>query len=92
MNRDQRIAQFASFYSKRLQVQARLAPERLADFRVSIDGQYQCPKCWIYDGRQTVLTQIASESPGHETFECERCGSFGLPVSRDPDEEVPAAP
>ena len=76
--REQRLSQFASFYVKRLQVQANLAPQRLADFRVSVDGRYQCPKCWIYDGIPVSLEQIASPTPGHGTFECERCGRFEL--------------
>jgi hypothetical protein len=86
-NREQRLLHFARFYSKRVEVQAGLAPERLADFRLSIDGQYQCPRCWIYDGREAALAQVPSNLPGHETFRCERCDRrLVFPVSMDLEE------
>jgi hypothetical protein len=90
--REQQLLKFASFYSKRLQIQASLAPQRLADFNVSVDSRYQCPKCWIYDGRQVGLEQITSTSPREETFECERCGSFSFPVLTEPDGDIPDRP
>jgi hypothetical protein len=90
LSRQQRLAGFARFYSNRLQVQAREAPQRVADFQVSIDGEYLCPRCWVYDGQKLFLKQVASDSPKTESFECERRHTFTIPI--DADESAPRAP
>lgn len=74
--REQRFSRFANVYSKRIRIAAGLAPQRLADFRATIEGRRQCPKCWIYDGREAAMNQVASEMQGHETFQCETCEQF----------------
>lgn len=51
---------------------ARAAPERLANFRVKIGGNYQCPACWIM--RNTSSPLITKPSDRREdVFECNFC-------------------
>jgi len=51
---------------------ARQAPQRLANFQVKRDGDYQCPKCGILHGVQAAMTG----SPGEHRlgrFQCDTC-------------------
>ena len=52
---------------------ARRAPQRLANFQVKRDGDYQCPKCGILHGVQAAMTGRPGE---HRLgrFQCDTCG------------------
>ena len=53
---------------------ARLAAKRLADFQVKVEGQYQCPNCWIEHGTKAMLKPIGSGADSESAFCCQSCG------------------
>ena len=58
---------------------ARLAPKRLADFKVKIGPDYQCPQCWITGGIQSPLRPRPGTSDA-DVFRCPRCAeTFFIP-------------
>jgi len=50
-----------------------LGRERLSHFQVKIDGEYQCPNCWVRDDVRTPLTSIELDGK-EEFFRCGKCG------------------
>lgn len=59
---------------------ARLASQRLLDYRVSIEHVFQCPKCWILEGIETPLRPTVG-TRDQDIFRCERCGvDFAIAV------------
>jgi hypothetical protein len=57
---------------------ARLAHERLASFQPEIDGNLQCPRCWIEHARQSPLAAIPC-TESEESFRCHVC-NLGLSI------------
>jgi hypothetical protein len=55
---------------------AHLAHGRLATFQAEIDGNLQCPRCWIEHAREAPLAAIPS-TEGDESFRCHTC-NLGL--------------
>jgi hypothetical protein len=45
--------------------------QRAIDFRSQIDGDYQCPSCWVLHERRTALTPVAGGD--EDRFECRVC-------------------
>jgi hypothetical protein len=52
---------------------ARRVSDRLGTYETTIDGNYQCPKCWIDRGEKAVLKPISSASD-IDLFRCSQCG------------------
>jgi hypothetical protein len=46
------------------------ALERAMNFRPLIDGQFQCPLCWIEDGRESALHTLSGDG-GDDILGCE---------------------
>ena len=60
---------------------ARLAPERLANFRPEMSGNFQCPRCWIDHETWSVLTPVAGRTADTDFFRCHTCHfEFSLPL------------
>ena len=57
---------------------ARLAPKRLANFVVQLQGDYQCPRCWIEREARAPLHPVGGGTPTHDKF---RCGTCDLEVT-----------
>src|SRR3546814_816298 len=55
-------------------VAADVAVKRLANFRVNLGGDYQCPRCWITQGVNAPLVPQAS-STEIDHFACRQCHS-----------------
>ncbi len=51
---------------------ARLAPERLYNFKPEIGGKLQCPRCWIDNELRAALSPIPSNT-GNDLFRCNVC-------------------
>lgn len=49
-----------------------LAIDRLNSFRVTIDGEYQCPRCWIAQGVSAPLIPQPSDT-SQDWFKCRVC-------------------
>ncbi len=52
---------------------ASLAPQRLADYPVTVGPDYLCPRCWIADGRSVPLSGAPSPDPNQDVFRCGTC-------------------
>lgn len=50
----------------------RLMPNRAANMKVSIEGHYQCPWCWVREGVHANLRPTASDERD-DLFQCEKC-------------------
>jgi hypothetical protein len=50
-----------------------LGRERLSHFQVSINGEYQCPNCWVRHEIKSPLTAVPSDTKD-DFFRCDRCG------------------
>ena len=62
---------------------AHLSHQRIRNFRSEIDGNLQCPGCWIRNETEVALTPISSDAK-NDLFRCGRCGhaveiQVGLP-------------
>jgi len=62
---------------------AHLCHQRIRNFRSEIDGNLQCPGCWIHNETEVALTPISSDAKD-DLFRCGRCGhaveiQVGLP-------------
>src|SRR6516225_11308094 len=57
---------------------ARRAPQRLVNFQVKRDADYQCPKCGILLGVQAAMTPRPG-LPRLDVFQCDTCG-FNMDV------------
>jgi hypothetical protein len=43
------------------------------------DTDYQCPNCWIVDGKPALLKSIPFERPDQDIMRCPTCGrDFGI--------------
>ena len=51
----------------------KLAPQRLKNFQIRRDGDYQCPQCGIVRGVQAAMTPRPGQ-PRLDLFECDTCG------------------
>jgi hypothetical protein len=54
-----------------------LGRERLSHFQVNINGNYQCPNCWVRHEIQSTLTPVPSDTKD-DFFRCARCGCEAL--------------
>ena len=52
---------------------ANLCFERLTSFNPEVEGQLQCPGCWIRNERQTNLTPLPESSEAERMFRCDIC-------------------
>ena len=52
---------------------AQLCHQRARNFRALIDGNLQCPGCWIRSETERALTPIGSETKD-DFFRCGTCG------------------
>lgn len=64
---------------------ARFATQRLANYRVSLGTDYQCPACWIEHERTVPLRSIPSRTHD-DIFRCRNC-LRGSVVTSNRDEE-----
>lgn len=53
---------------------AHLSLKRLADFKVKIGADYQCPRCWVMRGVISALRQVNSSSHHEDWYRCDTCG------------------
>jgi hypothetical protein len=53
--------------------EANFCIDRLNSFAPEIDGNVQCPHCWIFDGTQTALTQVEGGNGLEAVFRCSVC-------------------
>ncbi len=53
---------------------ANLAQDRLLNFNPTINGDFQCPFCWIHNGKQTPIVPYSSDSDNIDIFRCRTCG------------------
>ena len=51
-----------------------LAHNRLADLRVKLGTDYQCPVCWIRRGVRSNLDPIGFGTNAKDLFRCAQCG------------------
>jgi hypothetical protein len=52
----------------------KLCRERAREFRPEIDGNFQCPRCWVLHETEVSLVPIPSVS--NDLFRCARCGEY----------------
>jgi DNA-directed RNA polymerase subunit RPC12/RpoP len=58
---------------------ARLAPQRLTNYPVTLGAHYTCPRCWIESETRSPLRGIPSTTRD-DIFRCRQCGSdFTIP-------------
>jgi hypothetical protein len=51
-----------------------LAALRVSNFDPYIDGAFQCPRCWIEDGRKLRIVTVSSKALGKlNTYHCFAC-------------------
>jgi hypothetical protein len=51
-----------------------LASQRVANFDSCIDGVFQCPRCWVEDGRRLRIVTVPSKALGDlNTYHCFAC-------------------
>jgi hypothetical protein len=51
-----------------------LAAQRVSSFDPHIDGAFQCPRCWIEDGRRLRIATVPSKAlAGLNTYHCFAC-------------------
>jgi hypothetical protein len=59
--------------------EAEAAPERLRTFQPSVGPNFQCPRCWIQNGRHSVLRGVPS-STSDDLMQCRECpAEFVIP-------------
>jgi hypothetical protein len=51
---------------------AHLAVQRLDNFRVTIGGDYQCPRCWVAHGVEATIIPQPSDT-SLDVFMCRNC-------------------
>ena len=56
------------------------AQGRLNSYQPKVDAtDYQCPNCWIVDGKPALLKSIPFERPDEDIMRCPTCGrDFGI--------------
>ena len=56
------------------------AQGRLDSYRPKVAAtEYQCPNCWIVDGKPALLKPIPFERPDEDIMRCPTCGrDFGI--------------
>ena len=56
------------------------AQGRLNSYQPKVgDTDYQCPNCWIVDGKPALLKSIPFERPDQDIMRCPTCGrDFGI--------------
>jgi hypothetical protein len=53
---------------------ATIGRRRVLEYRLMIDGKYQCPRCWIADGKEAIVHIVPRGAQGHDRFRCGECG------------------
>lgn len=53
---------------------ASLCDRRRPDFQPEVDGVYQCPRCWMKEGKKSPLVPV-SGTDEYEAFRCKECRS-----------------
>jgi lysine 2,3-aminomutase len=66
---DQRVAEINAEIR-----QAKLARQRLLDFRPRLGSEFQCPRCWIQGDARATL-EASPNTTGEEILTCRTCGS-----------------
>jgi len=66
---DQRVAEINAEIR-----QAKLARQRLLDFRPRLGSEFQCPRCWIQGDARATL-EASPNTSGEEILTCRTCGS-----------------
>jgi hypothetical protein len=51
----------------------RSMPERLFNYRARIDGNFQCPRCWIEHEKRSTLVPVGSNTRD-DILRCHTCG------------------
>ena len=69
--------ELAELNKRKREVEAQLAavPDadaRYAKFESEIDGNLQCPRCWIYNKRNAIVRPELNK--GNKVFRCDDCG------------------
>jgi hypothetical protein len=52
---------------------AKLAYNRAIGFQAKVHGNFQCPRCWVANEKQTVLTPIGGGANKDNFFQCDIC-------------------
>jgi hypothetical protein len=50
------------------------AERRSENFGPTLEGNYQCPQCWVRDGNSTSLKPTSGANPDRDYFDCSKCG------------------
>ncbi len=58
---------------------ARGVPERLSNFPIELGSDYLCPRCWIEEGRRSLLNPVPSNTR-EDLLRCSLC-QFELLIS-----------
>ena len=66
---DQRVAEINAEIR-----QAKLARQRLLDFRPRVGPDFQCPRCWVQGDAHATL-EASPNTTGEEILACRTCGS-----------------
>ena len=59
------------------------AERRSGDFAPTLEGNYQCPQCWVQDGLSTSLKPTSGANPDSDYFDCSKCG-YDLEIGPKP--------
>ena len=70
--------ELAEMEQRKLLIEAHLSSaqavrERSRNFRPEIDGDFQCPSCWVRNETEVSLATIPSDTKD-DLFRCGRCG------------------
>jgi hypothetical protein len=52
---------------------AKLAYNRAIGFQAHVHGSFQCPRCWVANETQSVLTPIGGATNNDNLFQCDTC-------------------
>ena len=55
---------------------ARLVPQRLLDFQPTLNGDFQCPMCWVRDSRHSNLFPVGGGTKTKDLWRCHICHSY----------------
>jgi hypothetical protein len=51
-----------------------LARERSSNFTSQVEGEYQCPVCWVQSEQKAGLRPVSNPDSNDDIFSCRGCG------------------
>ncbi len=52
---------------------AKLAYNRAIGFQAKVHGTFQCPRCWVANEKQSVLTPVGGGANNDNYYQCDTC-------------------